>query len=235
MSSAERLTHRALALLTRRAARPDGSRRRGDAVRRSGASAGAVSNGFGSAARLGARRLGGRAGGRTGVRSPSGSTRGSTRSKRRLAARRRRGENFARGLGALRGRVAERLGFGDHVAEALQPLVGDRCGSACARATRAAARRRGRRGLSAARSPALGIGLRGGRLGRGASRPRRAASASTLRIASSSASRSRVISASSAAELHPAQLRHQSRARPLIEQRAVLRRCSSPDRRRRWR
>ena len=48
------------------------------------------------------------------------------RAGRGRPGRRRRGEDFARGLRALRGRVAERLGLGDHVAESLQALVGDR-------------------------------------------------------------------------------------------------------------
>ena len=42
-----------------------------------------------------------------------------------VRGRRRRRKGFARGLRALRGRIAERLCFGDHVAEALQSLIGD--------------------------------------------------------------------------------------------------------------
>ena len=87
-----------------------------------------------------------------------------------------------------------------------------------------AGRRRAGRG---ARAGALGAGAFGagapGRTldkvsGRGGSiRNRRAASASTLRIASSSAKRSRVISDSVSGGIHVAQLTDQSRARALVE------------------
>ena len=134
--------------------------------------------------------------------------------------RRRRGEHFACGLRALRGRIAERLGLGDHIAEALQALVGHRAASPCADAAGRGAARRGRarrdrraRGIGSAAVIRL-------RAGSGARHFAPAPRGFGLDLADRFFERealARDLGFGQRRIVHPAQLRDQSRARALIE------------------